>query len=48
MLKISPTRENETRLKVRLCAQLTKEYLPDVERLLAEDRLKPFRSISQM
>lgn len=36
MLKISPSRENENRLKVRLCGQLTKEYLPEVERLLAE------------
>ena len=36
MLKISPTRENENRLKIRLCGKLTKEYLPEVERLLAE------------
>jgi ABC-type transporter Mla MlaB component len=36
VLKISPTRENENRLKIRLCGQLTKEYLPEVERLLAE------------
>lgn len=37
MLKISPTRENENSLKVRLCGQLTKEYLPEVERLLADE-----------
>ena len=36
MLKISPTRE-ETSLKVRLCGQLTKEYLPEVERLLTSE-----------
>src|SRR2546422_8471162 len=36
MLKITPTRENEKSFKVRLCGQLTKEYLPEVERLLAE------------
>ncbi len=35
MLKITPTRENEKSFKVRLCGQLTKEYLPEVERLLA-------------
>jgi len=34
VLKITPTRENEKLLKVRLCGQLTKEYLPEVERLL--------------
>ena len=36
MLKITPTRENETSFKVRLCGQLTKEYVPEVERMLAE------------
>jgi hypothetical protein len=36
MLKITPTRENEKSFKVRLCGQLTKEYIPEVERLLAE------------
>ena len=36
MLKISPTREHENRLKVRLCGKLTKEYVPEIERLLAE------------
>jgi ABC-type transporter Mla MlaB component len=34
VLKITPTRENEKSLKVRLCGQLTKEYLPEVERTL--------------
>ena len=37
MLKITPTRENEKSLRVRLCGQLTKEYLPEIERLLAGD-----------
>ena len=36
MLKITPTRENEQSFKVRLCGQLTKEYVPEVERMLAE------------
>jgi ABC-type transporter Mla MlaB component len=35
VLKITPTRESEKSFKVRLCGQLTKEYLPEVERLLA-------------
>jgi hypothetical protein len=35
VLKITPTRENEKSFKVRLCGQLTKEYLPEVERLFA-------------
>jgi ABC-type transporter Mla MlaB component len=35
VLKITPTRESEKSLKVRLCGQLTKEYLPEVERTLA-------------
>jgi ABC-type transporter Mla MlaB component len=35
VLKISPTRENEKSFKIRLCGQLTKEYVPEVERLLA-------------
>ena len=34
MLKITPTKENEQSFRVRLCGQLTKEYLPEVERLL--------------
>jgi hypothetical protein len=37
VLKITPTRESEKSLKVRLCGQLTKEYLPEVERLLASE-----------
>ncbi len=37
MLKITPTRENERSFKVRLCGQLTKEYLPEIDRLLAND-----------
>jgi ABC-type transporter Mla MlaB component len=36
VLKITPTKENETSFKVRLCGQLTKEYIPEVERMLAE------------
>src|SRR5207237_7261529 len=35
VLKITPTRENEKSFKVCLCGQLTKEYLPEVERTLA-------------
>jgi len=34
VLKITPTRESEKAFKVRLCGQLTKEYIPEVERLL--------------
>jgi hypothetical protein len=37
VLKITPTRESEKPLKVRLCGQLTKEYLPEVERLLGSE-----------
>ena len=36
MLKITPTQEDEKSFKVRLCGQLTKEYVPEVERMLAE------------
>ena len=36
MLKITPTREEKS-FKVRLCGQLTKEYIPEVERLLADE-----------
>ena len=36
MLKITPTREDGKSLKVCLCGQLTKEYVPEVERMLAE------------
>jgi len=35
VLKITPTRESEKPVKVSLCGQLTKEYLPEVERLLS-------------
>ena len=35
MLKITPNRENGNYFKLRLCGQLTKEYVPEVERLLA-------------
>ena len=34
MLKITPTRE-ETSFKVQLCGQFTKEYVPEIERLLS-------------
>jgi len=34
VLKITPTRESENFFKVRLCGQLTKEYLPELQRLL--------------
>lgn len=37
MLKITPSRESEKSFKVRLCGELTKEYLPEVERLLADE-----------
>jgi ABC-type transporter Mla MlaB component len=37
VLKITPTRENDKSFKVRLCGQLTKEYVPEVERLLADE-----------
>jgi ABC-type transporter Mla MlaB component len=37
VLKITPTRENEKSLKVRLCGQLTKEYVSEVERMLAQE-----------
>ena len=36
MLKITPSRENE-KCRVRLCGQLTKEYLPEVERTLTSE-----------
>jgi hypothetical protein len=35
VLKITPTRENETSFKIRLSGQLTQEYIAEVERLLA-------------
>lgn len=45
MLKITPIRENESSLKIRLCGQLTKEYLPEIERLLAENPIS-FAAVS--
>ena len=36
MLRITPTREGDNSLQVRLCGQLTKDYLPEVQRLLDE------------
>jgi hypothetical protein len=41
VLKISPTRESEKSFRIRLCGELTKEYLPEVERLLASEGLAP-------
>lgn len=46
MLKISPTRESEKSFKVRLCGQLTKEYLPEIERLLAGEAAPPSKTLS--
>ena len=37
MLKITPTREENAGLKVQLCGQLTKEYIPEIERLLVSE-----------
>jgi hypothetical protein len=37
VLRITPTREGEKSLHVRLCGQFTKDYLPEVQRLLDED-----------
>jgi ABC-type transporter Mla MlaB component len=34
VLKITPNRENDNSLKVRLCGQFTKEYIPELERAL--------------
>ena len=34
MLKITPDRQDDDHLKVRLCGQLTKEYIPELERTL--------------
>ena len=36
MLRITPNREGEKSLQVKLCGQLTKDYLPEVQRLLDE------------
>ena len=37
MLKITPVREDPASLKVRLCGQFTKEYVPELERALAAE-----------
>jgi len=37
VLKISPTREGDKSFKVRLCGQFTKEYVPELERLIAAE-----------
>jgi ABC-type transporter Mla MlaB component len=37
VLKITPDRQNEKLLKVRLCGQFTKEYIPELERTLTTD-----------
>jgi hypothetical protein len=37
MLMITPIREDDRSLKVRLCGQLTKEYVIEIERLIAAD-----------
>jgi hypothetical protein len=36
VLRITPNREGDTALQVRLCGQFTKDYLPEVQRLLDE------------
>jgi len=41
VLKITPTRESETSFRIRLCGELTKEYLAEVERLLAKEGVAP-------
>ena len=40
MLKITPTRENANSVTVRLCGELTKEYVPEIERTLAGESLE--------
>ena len=45
MLKITPNRENGNYFKLRLCGQLTKEYVPEVERLLAGEAVSKTISI---
>jgi len=37
VLKITPVREDPASLKVRLCGQFTKEYVPELERALAAE-----------
>ncbi len=38
MLKITPDRQDDDHLRVRLCGQLTKEYIPELERTLNAGR----------
>jgi len=40
VLKITPDRDNQNLLKVRLCGQFTKEYIPELERTLTTDNPK--------
>jgi ABC-type transporter Mla MlaB component len=40
VLKIIPNR-NEKSFKLQLCGRLTEEYLPEIERLLAEEPIAP-------
>lgn len=41
MLKITPTRDAQNLLKVCLCGQFTKEYIPELERTLSGDGSDP-------
>ena len=41
VLKITSNRENEKSFRVKLCGQLTKEYLAEVERTLASENAEP-------
>jgi ABC-type transporter Mla MlaB component len=34
VLKITPTQDNENSFNIRLCGELTKDYLPEIECLL--------------
>jgi ABC-type transporter Mla MlaB component len=40
VLKITSSRENENSFRVKLCGQLTKEYLSEVERTLATENVE--------
>ena len=44
MLKITPSDSNGASFNIRLCGHLTKEYLPEIERLLNE----PANGVSQV
>jgi ABC-type transporter Mla MlaB component len=37
VLKIGPVQDNEKTLRIRLCGQLTEEYLPEIARLFGEE-----------